>query len=282
MQLKTLGRAALYALALASPAAAGTVTDTFDVTLTIQAGCEVSAPNDLSFGTATFLDTALTATEDFSVRCTNGTTGTISLNGGSGSSGSVATRTMESGANAINYSLYTNSSHTTIWGTADSTSRFALAYRNCCLACNSTSSFSVTSAPFMVSASVVAGCTVTANDLSFGTASLLNSNVDSTSSVSVTCTSGLGYAVGLSQGTTPGGTTTTRLMKHASAASTVPYGMYSDAARTANWGNSTSDDVNGTGTGSAVNHTVYGRVPAQGVAPEAGSYSDTVTVTITY
>jgi spore coat protein U-like protein len=166
--------------------------------------------------------------------------------------------------------------------TADSTSRFALAYRNCCLACNSTSSFSVTSAPFMVSASVVAGCTVTANDLSFGTASLLSSNVDSTSSVSVTCTSGLGYAVGLSQGTTPGGTTTTRLMKHASAASTVPYGMYSDAARTANWGNSTSDDVNGTGTGSAVNHTVYGRVPAQGVAPEAGSYSDTVTVTITY
>jgi spore coat protein U-like protein len=120
MQLKTLGRAALYALALASPAAAGTVTDTFDVTLTIQAGCEVSAPNDLSFGTATFLDTALTATADFSVRCTNGTTGTISLNGGSGSSGSVATRTMESGANAINYSLYTNSSHTTIWGNGTS------------------------------------------------------------------------------------------------------------------------------------------------------------------
>jgi spore coat protein U-like protein len=71
-------------------------------------------------------------------------------------------------------------------------------------------------------------------------------------------------------------------MKHASTGSTVPYTMFSDAARTANWGNSASDDVNGTGTGSAVNHTVYGRVPAQATAPEAGSYSDVVTVTITY
>jgi spore coat protein U-like protein len=165
--------------------------------------------------------------------------------------------------------------------TANSTSRFAVAYRNCCSACNNTD-FTVTSAPFTVSATVVPGCTVSAGDLNFGTASLLNSNVDSTSSVSVTCTSGLAYAVALSQGTTTGGTTTTRLMKHASTASTVPYKMYSDAARTANWGNSTSDDVNGTGTGSAVNHTVYGRVPAQAVAPQAGSYSDTVTVTITY
>jgi spore coat protein U-like protein len=167
--------------------------------------------------------------------------------------------------------------------TGDSTSRFALAYRNCCSACNNTGSgFIVTSAPFTVSANVVPGCTVTASDLNFGTASLLTSNVDATNSVSATCTSGLSYAIGLSQGTTAGGTTTTRLMKHPSTASTVPYTMFSDAARTANWGNSGTDDVNGTGTGSAVNHTVYGRVPSQAIAPEAGGYSDTVTVTITY
>jgi len=105
---------------LASPAGAGTVTDTFDVTLTIQAGCEVSAPNNLNFGTVTFLDTALAGTVDFSVRCTSGTNGTISLNGGIGSSGSVATRTMESGANSINYSLYTSGTYTTIWGDGSS------------------------------------------------------------------------------------------------------------------------------------------------------------------
>jgi spore coat protein U-like protein len=120
MQLKILQRAIFYALCMASPAAAGTVTDTFDVTLTIQAGCEVSAPNDLSFGTVTFLDTALTATADFSVRCTSGTNGTISLNGGIGSSGSVTTRTMESGGNSINYGLYTSGTYATIWGDGSS------------------------------------------------------------------------------------------------------------------------------------------------------------------
>src|SRR5215208_1637827 len=116
MRLKTFGRAILCLVCLASPAAAGTVTDTFDVTLTIQAGCEVSAPNNLNFGTVTFLDTALTGTVTFSVRCTSGTNGTISLNGGIGSSGTVATRTMESGANSVNYSLYMNNSYATIWG----------------------------------------------------------------------------------------------------------------------------------------------------------------------
>ena len=116
MRSKILGRALLCVLGATSPAAAGTVTDTFDVTLTIQAGCEVSAPNNLGFGTVTFLDTALTATADFSVRCTSGTNGTISLNGGIGSSGTVATRTMESGANSINYSLYTTALYNAIWG----------------------------------------------------------------------------------------------------------------------------------------------------------------------
>ena len=116
MRLRIFEGAILCAVCLASPAAAGTVTDTFDVTLTIQAGCEVSAPNDLNFGTVTFLDTALTTTAAFSVRCTSGTNGTISLNGGIGSSGTVATRTMESGANSVSYSLYTSSAYSTIWG----------------------------------------------------------------------------------------------------------------------------------------------------------------------
>jgi spore coat protein U-like protein len=115
MLFKVIRRAILCAICLVSPAGAGTVTDTFDVTLTIQAGCEVSAPNDLNFGTATFLDTALTTTVAFTIRCTSGTIGTISLNGGIGSSGTVATRTMESGANSVSYSLYTSNAYSTIW-----------------------------------------------------------------------------------------------------------------------------------------------------------------------
>ncbi len=120
MLSKVFWKAILCAICLASPAAAGTVTDTFDVTLTIQAGCEVSAPDNLNFGTATFLDAILTGTVQFSVRCTSGTNGTISLNGGIGSSGTVATRTMEFGANSINYSLYMDAGYATIWGDGSS------------------------------------------------------------------------------------------------------------------------------------------------------------------
>jgi spore coat protein U-like protein len=166
--------------------------------------------------------------------------------------------------------------------TTNSQSRFVLAYRNCCLACNSTTSFQTTSAPFTVSATVVPSCFVSATDLDFGTDSLLSGNVDQTSMVSVTCAAGQAYSVRLNQGTTTGGTTTTRLMKHASSSATIPYQLFSNAARSQNWGNSASDDVDGTGTGSAVDHTVYGRVPALAVAPQAGSYSDIVTVTVIY
>jgi spore coat protein U-like protein len=95
---------------------AGTDTDTFDVTLTIQAGCEVTSPNDLDFGTVSFLDTAITADVQFQIRCSTGTIGTISLDDGDGSSGSIATRTMENGANVVNYSLYTTAAYSTIWG----------------------------------------------------------------------------------------------------------------------------------------------------------------------
>ena len=166
--------------------------------------------------------------------------------------------------------------------TTNSQSRFVLAYRNCCLACNTTTTFQTTSAPFTVSATVVPSCSVTASDLSFGTDSMLSGNIDAMSTVGVTCASGQAYSISLNQGTTTGGTTTTRLMKHASSSATIPYQLFSDAPRSQNWGNSAADDVNGTGTGSAVNHTVYGRVPEQAVAPQAGSYSDTITVTVIY
>jgi spore coat protein U-like protein len=166
--------------------------------------------------------------------------------------------------------------------TTNSQSRFVLAYRNCCLACNSLASFQTTSAPFTVSANVAPSCFVTASDLNFGSDSLLSSDIDATSMVSVTCALGQAYSLSLNQGTTPGSTTTMRLMKHGSSAATVPYRLFSDPVRGQNWGNSASDDVDGTGTGSAVNHTVYGRVPAQLVAPQAGAYSNTITVTVSY
>lgn len=103
----------------------------------------------------------------------------------------------------------------------------------------------------------------------------------STSTISVTCTNTTPYTVGLGPGTASGATVTTREMTGPSSA-VLAYDLYSDAADTTNWGDTTStNEVSGTGTGSAQTLTVYGVVPAASL-PTPGSYADTITVTVTY
>ena len=67
-----------------------------------------------------------------------------------------------------------------------------------------------------------------------------------------------------------------------SGANTVNYSLYTDIARSTVWGNTVGTDTkSGTGNGSAQTLTVYGQLPA-GQYPTPGSYSDTITATITY
>jgi spore coat protein U-like protein len=134
---------------------------------------------------------------------------------------------------------------------------------------------------FTVSAEVTAVCEVIAQNLDFGTYdSASNSPSDAQSNIEVTCTPGADYDIGLSAGTGPGATVSDRSMLN--GAVELNYGLYSDAARTTNWGNTVSiDTVEGTGDGTAINHTVYGRIPP-GQYVAAGSYSDTIDVSVTY
>ena len=63
----------------------------------------------------------------------------------------------------------------------------------------------------------------------------------------------------------------------------LAYELYRDSARSLRWGNTlTVDTASGTGTGSAQQLTIYGRVPPVSGQPPAGTYNDQVTVTITY
>ncbi len=128
---------------------------------------------------------------------------------------------------------------------------------------------------------IVAECNVTAtNTLNFASSGLLDSNVDTTAVFTVQCTDTTTYSVGLDDGTTTGGSITTRLMTDGSA--TVSYQMFSDSGRTTNWGETVgSDTVAGTGNGSTQNYTIYGRVPVQ-TTPAPATYTDTVTITVTY
>lgn len=138
-----------------------------------------------------------------------------------------------------------------------------------------------TSTSFQVTATVQKYCVVaTPNTLAFGNYDG-SAAVPATTDISVTCTIGTGYDIGLDEGDASGATVSTRQMED-SGGHTLSYGLYSDASHTTNWGNTVSTDtVHDTGTGSAIATTVYGLIPSgQFAAP--GNYDDTISVTVTY
>jgi spore coat protein U-like protein len=140
---------------------------------------------------------------------------------------------------------------------------------------------STTSTTFTSQITLAATCTInSASTLNFGSQGILAANVDQTSTIQVTCTNTTPYNIGLDVGTGSGATVATRKMT--SGGATVSYSLYSDSAHTTVWGTTIgTDTVAATASGSGQSYTVYGRVPPQST-PAPGTYSDTVTVTVTY
>jgi spore coat protein U-like protein len=134
---------------------------------------------------------------------------------------------------------------------------------------------------FRVTARVNAVCEVTATDLAFGAyTAQTGTPLQGVTLLRATCTPGSTYNLGLNEGTSPGATVNQRKM--ASGANALNYQLYSDSARNTIWGNTPgTNTVTGVGTGLAVDHTVFGAVPAAQVVP-AGDYADTITVRIYY
>ena len=131
---------------------------------------------------------------------------------------------------------------------------------------------------FAVNMTIQATCKISALPLAFGTYSGLLLNGSTT--ISITCSNTTNYSVGLDPGDGPGATVANRLMTSGDA--TVPYGLFRDAARSLNWGQTApTDTVAGVGTGSAQVLTVYGRVTAERVVTP-GTYTDVITATVTY
>lgn len=129
---------------------------------------------------------------------------------------------------------------------------------------------------FAVSATVAETCTVSAAALDFGSYAVASASA-ATTTVTVTCTNGTTYHVALDDG---GNFTTTRRMV-SGGTNFLEYELYTDAGHATRWGSTDLTDVGGTGDGSAQALTVYGLVPS-GQFVTAGSYSDTINVTVTY
>ncbi len=134
---------------------------------------------------------------------------------------------------------------------------------------------------FPVTATVLTSCSVTANPLAFGNYNPTSATaLDATTTMSVLCTVGTSFTVGLNAGTAAGATVTTRQMSNGT--SRLNYALYQEAARTTNWGNTpATSPAPITAPVAASTLTVYGRVPALQNVP-AGSYTDTITVTVSY
>jgi spore coat protein U domain-containing protein, fimbrial subunit CupE1/2/3/6 len=108
--------AALFFLPFANPSNASTVTSTFTVKVTVTSSCVINSTSTMDFGTQGVLTANVDSTSTLAVQCTNTTPYDIGLNIGLGSGATVAVRKMTNGSNTINYSLYTDSARSTVWG----------------------------------------------------------------------------------------------------------------------------------------------------------------------
>jgi len=135
-----------------------------------------------------------------------------------------------------------------------------------------------------VTANVPGGCVLSTAPVTFGDYG--GTQIDAAGSLSANCTSGLAYSVELG----PGGsaTTTSRQMNNAGNGTLkLNYELYKDNGRTQPWGG-TGYAVGGasaltgqTATGVAQLIPIYGRLPGA-QAPSAGSFADTVVVSVIY
>lgn len=138
-----------------------------------------------------------------------------------------------------------------------------------------------------VSATVAANCTITTAAVAFGTYDPVVTNastaLDATGTVTTTCTSGASVTVLLGQGANAdtGSTDAAPVRRMLSGTDYLSYQLYSDSGRTVVWGNDATSDVDVTGTGAAVDTTVYGSVTAGQNVP-SGSYTDTVVATVSF
>jgi spore coat protein U-like protein len=145
---------------------------------------------------------------------------------------------------------------------------------------------STTTTTFAVTATVQSTCSAAAATLAFPNYTPGGGTQIGSTSISVKCTKNTPFTVALNAGSTTGDAFLQRLM--ASGANTLQYNLYTSAALTTVFGDGTgvTGTVSGTGLGVATANTVqvFGQLPdnATNQAAIPGSYSDTITVTVSY
>ncbi|MDB9906378.1 spore coat protein U domain-containing protein [Gammaproteobacteria bacterium] len=142
-----------------------------------------------------------------------------------------------------------------------------------------------TSDNMVVSASVIAACSIDAGAMTFGNYDpTAEAHLTATATIASTCTSGAAATISMDQGASAGtGSTAAAPVRRmiGGDGSFLNYAVYSNSGYSTVWGGTDATDVAVTGTGSAVSSTAYGKVTA-GQAAAVTSFADSVVVTLTY
>ena len=140
-------------------------------------------------------------------------------------------------------------------------------------------------------ACAICSCSVSTTPVAFGTYNPMSASPrDSDGSVALSCAGLVGgvvaYDISLGQGLN---STVFSPRQMSSGANRLDYDLYTSSAYSSIWGDGTggSQKVSGTVTvlllgGTTTTLVVYGRIPGNQTSVRAGSYSDSVLVTVTY
>ncbi len=158
------------------------------------------------------------------------------------------------------------------------------------LALTATAAFAGTATGNMnVSATVVADCVVNSvGNMAFGNNlgipfTINGVNATATSVINYTCTNtGVNPVIRLGQGANPaaGSTDAAPLRRMTDGSHFISYALYQDLAHSTAWNNTAGTGVAGTADGAAHNVTAYGVATAANVP--AGTYTDTVLVSVDF
>lgn len=141
-------------------------------------------------------------------------------------------------------------------------------------------------ADFQVRMVIQESCTISSapTDIDFLThARSTGAPVSATGSLTVNCSAGTPYQIGLDSGihASSEGVATSGGRRMSNGNALVPYELYQDSSLAKLWGNTESVDMlSAIGTAQDQSHTVHGRVPSTNFP--AGTYTDTVTARVVY
>ena len=135
---------------------------------------------------------------------------------------------------------------------------------------------------FQVTATVTENCVISAAPMNLGDFNGTN-DLEAVSVITVRCTSGTDFDVGLNAGLT--GSFTNRVLTRVGGGGQLVYNLFTDADHTSVWNDSTNRSGGlGAGMATAVTLDVYGQLLASQNDGEIdeGSYTDTITATVEY